>query len=80
MRDGDILPDVVVKGGSDGYRFEKFNPRDAHIMNEGELRKLRAVIFQKVLRLILQLTPILPMRSRVLSKSKCWDSPEDMFK
>ncbi|CAG5077087.1 TonB-dependent receptor [Parvicella tangerina] len=39
MRDGDILPDVVVKGGSDGYRFEKFNPRDAHIMNEGELRK-----------------------------------------
>lgn len=39
MRDGDILPDVVVKGGKDGYRFEKFNPRDSHIMNEGELRK-----------------------------------------
>ncbi len=39
MKDGDILPDVVVKGGKDGYRFEKFSPRDSHIMNEGELRK-----------------------------------------
>lgn len=39
MKDGDILPDVIVKGGKDGYHFEKFNPRDSHIMNEGELRK-----------------------------------------
>lgn len=39
MRDGDILPDVIVKGGKDGYRFEKFSARDSHIMNEGELRK-----------------------------------------
>lgn len=39
MQNGEILPDVVVKGGKDGYRFEKFNPRDAHIMDEGELRK-----------------------------------------
>lgn len=39
MQDGEILPDVVIKGGKDGYRFEKFNPRDSHIMGEGELRK-----------------------------------------
>lgn len=39
MQDGNILPDVVIKGGKDGYRFEKYSPRDSHIMNEGELRK-----------------------------------------
>jgi hypothetical protein len=39
MKDGDILPDVIVKGGKDGYRFEKFSPRDSQIMGEGELRK-----------------------------------------
>lgn len=39
MQDGKILPDVVIKGGKDGYRFEKFSARDSHIVGEGELRK-----------------------------------------
>lgn len=39
MQNGEVLPDVVIKGGKDGYRFEKFSPRDSHIMGEGELRK-----------------------------------------
>ena len=39
MKDGSILPDVVIKARKGGYGFEKYNPRDSHIMNEGELRK-----------------------------------------
>ncbi len=39
MKDGSILPDVVIKARKGGYAFEKYSPRDSHIMNEGELRK-----------------------------------------
>jgi outer membrane receptor for ferrienterochelin and colicin len=39
MKDGSILPDVVIKARKGGYAFEKYSPRDSHIMHEGELRK-----------------------------------------
>jgi outer membrane receptor for ferrienterochelin and colicin len=39
MKDGSILPDVIIKAKKGGYAFEKYSPRDSHIMGEGELRK-----------------------------------------
>jgi outer membrane receptor for ferrienterochelin and colicins len=39
MKDGSVLPDVVIKANKRGYAYEKFNARDSHIMGEGELRK-----------------------------------------
>ena len=39
LRDGEILDEFVVEFRKGNYSFSKFNPRDAHIITTGELRK-----------------------------------------
>ena len=39
LKDGEILDEFVVEFRKGGYSFSKFDPRDAHIITTGELRK-----------------------------------------